>query len=524
LIQATYRRVDTIDEVGPFDADLLEAESSLGQSIAIDEDNLSPDEIIIDDPVKMYLHEIGRGQLLTAKDEKWLACRLEEVSMLDRIEQELSESFDYEPSSLDIATEIYRLIADNREIVNIVTNHADVPSNISVAATIYHPEFRKEIDYSIDSDMTEQVSERFDLSIDDSQSRIVELSVSTRALPARVRPLMDCDSIDDMRCCEDIGNELVEHEDEIDSHFRGLRLGAESAEQRLTKANLRLVVSVAKKYLGRGMAFLDLIQEGNLGLMRAVSKFDHRRGFKFSTYATWWIRQAVSRAIADQSRTIRVPVHMVEVINRLTRVSRELVQGLGRDPTREEVALMMGFFDEDLETNLVDLVLIRSAQRGERVPVVDPTRRRDFILGSGVLNRASELPSPLKESVEMATVRVREASKVARRPVSLEAPIGEDQDNHLGDLIEDRSSPAPLDLATCQLLREQVDSVLSSLSLRERRVLQLRFGLEDGHSRTLEEVGCEFGVTRERIRQIEAKALRKLRHPSRSKKLRAYLD
>jgi len=309
----------------------------------------------------------------------------------------------------------------------------------------------------IDDSATADVGDD-DIDVDDKDAEEVEIDLS---VPEGI-------SIDDpvRMYLKEIGRVPLLTADEEVALAKRMQEGDEVAQKRLAEANLRLVVSIAKRYVGRGMLFLDLIQEGNLGLIKAVEKFDYTKGYKFSTYATWWIRQAITRAIADQARTIRIPVHMVETINKLIRVSRQLLQQLGREPSPEEIA----------------------------------------------------------KAMDISVERVREIMKIAQEPVSLETPIGEEEDSHLGDFIEDQDAPAPADAASFMLLKEQLEEVLDTLTPREEKVLRLRFGLDDGRARTLEEVGQNFGVTRERIRQIEAKALRKLRHPSRSRKLKDFLD
>ncbi|WGX74595.1 RNA polymerase sigma factor RpoD [Paraclostridium bifermentans] len=327
---------------------------------------------------------------------------------------------------------------------------------------------KKEEKADADIEFTSEDMDISNMDIDDSIDEDVSKEENTMEIEQIDLTLPKGISIDDpvRMYLKEIGKIPLLKPHEEAELARRMHEGDEIAKQRLVEANLRLVVSIAKRYVGRGMLFLDLIQEGNLGLIKAVEKFDYTKGFKFSTYATWWIRQAITRAIADQARTIRIPVHMVETINKLIRVSRQLLQELGRDPKPEEIA----------------------------------------------------------KEMDMTEDKVREIMKIAQDPVSLETPIGEEEDSHLGDFIPDDDAPAPAEAAAYSLLKEQIEEVLGSLNEREQKVLKLRFGLEDGRARTLEEVGKEFDVTRERIRQIEAKALRKLRHPSRSKKLRDYLD
>jgi RNA polymerase primary sigma factor len=466
---------------------------------------LSADIIGIDDPVRMYLKEIGKVALLTAEEEVVLAKAIE-----------LGEQIIVEPWKAILSLHEWTLHDTERKTRTTKPQHLlpfGPETHKMVADALAWPQ---SADLFVPSPDFHLIRAGKDAQSEGTHALLKEARALVSAYnqdpgPATFQELADwsylsvhngdLDSRDNpgLRAIYDWSRDDVAFpslqrwvEDGNDSDLlrrmgyspevppetkmrdrRGevVRIGRDAREQ-LTSANLRLVVSIAKKYIGRGMSFLDLIQEGNIGLIRAVEKFDFEKGFKFSTYATWWIRQAITRAIADQARTIRIPVHMVETINRLIRVSRQLLQELGREPTVEEIAEAMS--------------------RGQEVAVTPE--------------------------------KVREIIKVSQEPVSLETPIGEEEDSHLGDFIEDRGALAPAEAASHQLLKEQVEAVLDSLTGRERRVLQLRFGLEDGRARTLEEVGKEFNVTRERIRQIEAKALRKLRHPSRSRKLKDYLE
>jgi RNA polymerase primary sigma factor len=424
--------------------------------------------VSLDDPVRMYLREIGRVPLLTAEQEVELAQAMERRDYLAKIALRLNEDGTGDriregirAHSDQISRAVFLSFSEGWRYVEALYHEAyptqPADTKLRMLAGVLPVT-------QLPAEMLKDVAEKSGLTPEaleeEMRRRRVEWDLLPREIQKRIEgPDASIDQ-DEAAAIIDESGQVVSR-----SYLRMVERG-DLAREKLTEANLRLVVSVAKKYVGRGMSMLDLIQEGNLGLIRAVEKFQHHKGFKFSTYATWWIRQAITRAIADQARTIRIPVHMVETINRLIRTSRQMQQELGREPSSEELAKRM----------------------------------------------------------EMTPEKVREIQKISQEPVSIDMPIGEEEDSNLGDFIEDQKALAPADAASQQMLKEQMERVLGQLNERERQVLELRFGLEDGRSRTLEEVGKAFGVTRERIRQIEAKALRKLRHPTKSRQLRDYLE
>lgn len=447
--------------------DKLESNKDSDTDVAVE--NVE-DQEVADDPVRLYLHEIGKVNLLTAKDEKLLAEKIEAAKRIKEIRLDHTEKYGKAPSNVEIVLTMLKEVSRDASIIRVLREQLELTSTERLKESICDPVFKDGVAGVIDQTLVQAVSKEIGEFLPETEQRIIKLSLNCGLLPAAVINAISKDTklsdIENLVTDDDFIELLLGYERQTREHLDHIKLESSRAEKHLIEANLRLVVSVAKKHIGRGMSLLDLVQEGNIGLIRAVEKFDHHRGYKFSTYATWWIRQAITRAIADQARTIRVPVHMIETINKLLRVSRKLAQEFGREPTAKEIGIHM----------------------------------------------------------ELPTAKVREIVKVAQLPVSLEAPIGEEEDSHLGDFIEDRDALPPVDAASKQLLKEQIEEVLQALTPREQRVLRLRFGLEDGRSRTLEEVGQEFNVTRERIRQIEAKALRKLRHPSRSRKLKDYLE
>jgi len=448
-------------EIEPLDSGCENQEAKVE---LIDSDNLDNG-----DPIRLYLRQIGRIPLLNIADEKLTARKIEVGIHLSAVKFNVETKHTYATAGM-IFQEIILEINQSSEIIHKYRHKLGLPGNTNFYQIITDQKFKEAIDNIIDQSMMQAIADELNLDPQQVEERIIALSIDVAILPKVI-----IDLIGPKAALADFPSLLMEKEFVEKLGAQELSLGEyleyldserKKSRDHLIESNLRLVISIAKNYAGHGMSLLDLIQEGNLGLIKAVEKYNYHKGFKFSTYATWWIRQSVGRAISDQSRSIRVPVHMVETMNKVMRATRDLAQDYGRDPTPEEIGKHLG----------------------------------------------------------LTTGKVREIIKLAQPPISLELPMGEDGENNLEDFIADRNSTQPMDGAFSQMLKDEIREVLSKLTLREQRVLNLRFGLEDGRCRTLEECSLEFSVTRERIRQIEAKALRRLRHPSRSRQLRGYLE
>jgi RNA polymerase primary sigma factor len=493
---------DEADE-GPEAGDSADVEPDFDEVVEAEVEDVGLEESVpagelTDDPVRLYLKEIGRVELLGSNQELWLAVRMEAVRRIAAaraprpgasrptgLAEVHTEFFEWMRTAWKRLLEDARRVRQRPPVLHLVLEEArllrytwqgDSPSYLR--AWLDNGLWGSDPAWEQVARNALQVFLVLYLLPEAAQARLADRVSKDKPLPTErtfVRWLPDAKG--------------------LAAEYERLEDNAEEAQAALIRANLRLVVSVAKRYMGRGIAFLDLIQEGNIGLLRAVEKFDPAKGYKFSTYATWWIRQAISRAIADQARTIRIPVHMVETINRLMRIQRRMVQELGREPTSEELALEMEMLDPEEVS-----AILRALATEEGV---DPS---------------------LDRKLRRAAAKVRKIQRIALEPMSLETPVGAEESSQLGDFIEDETMPEPVDAAARELLKEQVQSALSVLTERERQVLEMRFGLQDGKDYTLEEVGRYFNVTRERIRQIEAKALRKLRHPTRSRHLRDYLS
>jgi RNA polymerase primary sigma factor len=519
LLESAVDEEEGLDLEEPGEADLEEIEAEEEEEA----DLLEWSAELGDDPVRMYLKEISQVRLLDPDQEIWLATQMSAAERMSAVRSQFAARERRQPKPEEIVAEDYQNLLTAWDGLQKLCqkSHVKTPNLAALVREVQSLregtplEIQSNLRPFLNSDHHEGVKAVPNVLLGGLFETYVSLYLlppetlgwmGGRLAPPRRKPTTGrklAKAVDSVRRRVRPGNRLptlnavtkaLPERKRIAETFEQIPLQAALAKQGLIRANLRLVVSVAKRYIGRGISFLDLIQEGNIGLLRAVEKFDHTKGYKFSTYATWWIRQAISRAIADQARTIRIPVHMVETINRLLRIQRDLTQELGREPTSEEIAVEMQMLEPQ------ETVAIREAW-----------------------NRNQPLDIALDRKLRRAAAKIRRIQRISQEPMSLETPVGQDESSLLGDFVEDDTIPGPVDAASRQLLKEQVRSILDSLSEREREVLEMRFGLKDGQSHTLEEVGQFFGVTRERIRQIEAKALRKLRHPYRSRKLRDYL-